>query len=88
MSVSPGDDVGTDLRCLLKVASRWSIVRTSIKVALVVGTILNLFNLWQLILGGMPLPWIHVAANYLVPYCVSSYGAARNELTRSAGERT
>lgn len=82
MSVSLRDDVGTDVRRLLRAALRRSIVRTSVKVALVVGTILNLLNLWQLILAGMPLPWIHVAANYLVPYCVASYSAARNELTR------
>jgi hypothetical protein len=77
------EGAGTGLRRLFEVALRWGIVRTSLKVALMVGTILNLLNHWQLILGGMPLPWLHVVANYLVPYCVSSYSAARNELTRS-----
>ena len=83
MPASLRADVGTGMPRLLTVAFRGGVVRTSLQVAVAVGTILNLLNLWQLILVGMPLPWIHVAANYLVPYCVASYSAARNELTRS-----
>lgn len=34
-------------------------------------------------LDGLPLSWFHVGLNYLVPYCVSSYSAARNEMRRN-----
>lgn len=54
----------------------------AIKVALVVGTILNLINQGGRVMEGMPPSWFHVVLNYLVPYCVSSYSAARNELRR------
>ncbi|GAC1357988.1 MAG: hypothetical protein NVSMB34_12720 [Variovorax sp.] len=62
------------------------IVRAALKVSLVVGTVLNIIN------NGERL-WVHhdagfwqVALNYLVPYCVSSYSAARNEAQRLRDE--
>lgn len=58
------------------------IVIAAIKVALVVGTILNLINQGGRLLEGLPPSWFHMVLNYLVPYCVSSYSAARNELRR------
>lgn len=58
------------------------IVLAAIKVALVVGTILNLINQGGRVMEGLPPSWFHVVLNYLVPYCVSSYSAARNELRR------
>ena len=58
----------------------------ALKVSLVVGTVLNLIN------NGEQL-WLHhslnlwqCALNFLVPYCVSSYSAARNEAQRQRGE--
>lgn len=58
------------------------IVLAAIKVALVVGTILNLINQGGRVMEGLSPSWFHVGLNYLVPYCVSSYSAARNELRR------
>lgn len=58
---------------------------SALKVSLVVGTVLNLINngeqwwthhtvnLWQALF------------NYVVPFCVSSYSAARNEAQRPPG---
>lgn len=63
-------------------ACKEPIVLAAIKVALVVGTILNLINQGGRVMEGMPPSWFHVVLNYLVPYCVSSYSAARNELRR------
>ena len=71
---------------LLRIASSRRIVATSVRVALLVGTILNLANHWDAIVGAAHLPWIHVAVNYIIPYCVASYSAARNELTRLKSE--
>ncbi len=67
---------------LFQTACKPSIVQAAIKVAIVVGTILNLINQGGRLLDGQPLSWFHVGLNYLVPYCVSSYSAARNEMHR------
>lgn len=72
----------TTLSNLLQVASRRSIVLAAIRLALVVGTVLNLINQGGRLADGLPLSWFHVGLNYLVPYCVASYSAARNELQR------
>lgn len=59
------------------------IVGEAFKVALVVGTVLNFINhgaqLWAL----RPANLWQVALNFVVPYCVSSYSAARNEAQNS-----
>lgn len=68
---------------LLQIAFKRSIVQAAIKVALVVGTLLNLINQGGRLLDGLPPSWFHVGLNYLVPFCVSSYSAARNEMRRN-----
>ncbi len=67
---------------LLRTACQRPTVLAALRVALVVGTVLNLINQGGRVVDGQPLSWFHVALNYLVPYCVSSYSAARNELRR------
>ncbi len=52
------------------------------KVALVVGTLLNVINQGGHLADGLPLSWLQIVLNYLVPFCVSSYSAARSELNR------
>jgi len=71
------------LSTLVQTAFKRSIVQAAIKVAIVVGTLLNLINQGGRLFDGLPLSWFHVGLNYLVPYCVSSYSAARNEMRRS-----
>lgn len=66
----------------LDVATQRHIVRGAIKISLVVGTVLNIINQGGRVLDGLPLSWLHVGMNYLVPYCVASYSAARNEMRR------
>jgi len=68
------------LNALFRAATQSRIVKAALKVALPVGTILNVLNQGGSVLAGAPIPWLHVAANYLVPFCVPSYSAARNEL--------
>lgn len=62
------------------------IAGSALKVCAVVGTVLNLVNngpqLWQLHTVSA---W-QVLLNYVVPFCVSSYSAARNERSRGAGD--
>jgi hypothetical protein len=54
--------------------------KRSLLVALVVGTILNLINQGDAILLGYPVQWLKGGLTYLVPYCVSTYGAVSYRL--------
>ena len=56
------------------------IVTSALKITLVVGTVLNLVNQSEAILYEADISWFHLALNYLVPYCVASYSAAKNEI--------
>jgi len=62
------------------------IARPALKVAALVGTVLNVVNNGGQLWAGQPVNLWHVALNFLVPYCVSSYSAARNEATRARGD--
>lgn len=48
--------------------------------------ILNVIYQGETIFSGSEISWIHLLMNYLVPYRVASYSAAKNELTRSDNE--
>ena len=67
---------------LVRIAMTPAIVRASMKVALVVGTILNTVNQGEALLRGGSPSWIQVALNFVVPFCVSAYSAANNQLNR------
>ena len=61
------------------------IAGSAVKVSAVVGTVLNLIN-------NGPQFWQHhtinvwqALLNYVVPFCVSAYSAARNERSRRGG---
>lgn len=56
------------------------IVKNSLKISLVVGSLLNLINQGERLLNGDTISWFHLLLNYLVPYCVASYSATRNEI--------
>lgn len=49
--------------------------RRSFVVALVVGTVLNLINQGDALLGGGTVNWAKIALTFAVPYCVATYGA-------------
>lgn len=57
------------------------IVVGALRVSFVVGCVLNLINQGEAILSVGPIAWGHVLLNFLVPYAVSSYSAARNQLS-------
>jgi len=52
----------------------------SLRVAIVVGTILNLINQGDALFGALPLNWTKVLLTYFVPYAVSTYGAVSYRL--------
>ena len=49
--------------------------RRALGVALIVGTILNLINQGDALIAGGPVDLPKLLLNYVVPYCVSTYGA-------------
>ena len=49
-------------------------------VALVVGTILNLINQGDALLGGTAVSWGKIILTYIVPYAVCTYGAVSSRL--------
>lgn len=70
------------MRDLLHSACSRRIVINSARIALVVGTVLNLVNQGEAMVAGAPVSWIHLLLNYAVPYCVASYSAAKNEMAQ------
>lgn len=64
--------------CLCAVSD--GIPRRSFYVALVVGTILNLINQGDAILGAAFVNWLKIVLTYVVPYAVCTYGAVSAQL--------
>lgn len=67
---------------LLRLACERPIVLAALKVAAVVGTVLNLVNQGAPFLAGEALNIPQLLMNFFVPYCVSSYSATKNELRK------
>ena len=61
--------------------------RRSFGVALIVGTILNLINQGDALLAGTHLDVIKLLLTFLVPYCVSTYGAVSYRLHAERSRR-
>jgi len=59
--------------------------RRSLYVALVVGTVLNLINQGDALLGMASINWWKVLLTYCVPYAVCTYGTVSYQLKK--GER-
>lgn len=72
------------IQSLIAIVVSRRIARNAAQVSAVVGTVLNLVNQGASIWEGHDISWLHLAMNYIVPYCVASYSAARNELSRRA----
>lgn len=68
---------------LLRLMLQPSIVRSALKVSLVVGTVLNVINNGEQIWTFHTVTLWRFALNFVVPYCVSSYSAARNQAQHS-----
>jgi hypothetical protein len=74
-------DLGmTALRTFCRYATGDGIPRSSFKVAVVVGLILNAINQGDALLGSAPVDWTKLALTFLVPYCVATYGAVSARL--------
>ena len=58
----------------------------ALKVALIVGIMLNAVNNGDRLSHGDAINWWQFALNVVVPFCVSSYSAARNDLLRAGDD--
>ncbi|MPZ59033.1 MAG: hypothetical protein GEU91_21610 [Rhizobiales bacterium] len=56
--------------------------RRSLAVALIVGTVLNLINQGDALVGGGSIDWLKIVLTYCVPYAVCTYGAVTTQLAR------
>lgn len=59
----------------LELAFSFPVMRQSIIVALVVGTVLCLINQGDALFTGKTLNYWKLGLTYLIPFCVSTYGA-------------
>jgi len=66
---------GITIMRFLSYALEAGIPRRSFVVAAVVGTVLNLINQGDAMVGGRALDWTKIALTFIVPYCVATYGA-------------
>ncbi len=75
-----GDDPSIPPRCLRCALTYGPLVRRSLIVAVVVGTLLIAINQGNVLLGGSfppSLVW-KIPLTYTVPYCVATFGAIMN----------
>ncbi|MBE7942745.1 MULTISPECIES: nitrate/nitrite transporter NrtS [Ramlibacter] len=72
---------------LMRAALSKRIAASALRISLAVGTVLNLANQSEALFGTTEFSWLHGFLNYLVPYCVASYSAAKNEVTSRADAR-
>lgn len=70
------------MRVLLRAALSRPVATVAWRIALVVGTVLNLINQGPEIYAGGEPSWAHITLNYLVPYCVASYSGATMHVRR------
>ncbi len=56
--------------------------KRSLYVAIVVGTVLNLINQGDALLGASPINWTKIVLTYFVPYAVATYGAISYRLSQ------
>jgi len=69
------------LRRVWNYATADGVARRSLLVAAVVGTILNAINQGDALLGDGTINWVKIWLTYIVPYCVSTYGAVAYRLS-------
>lgn len=75
------------MKALLRAAWSRRIALSALRIALVVGTLLNAINQGPALFAGDDVSWTHLLLNYLVPYCVATYSAARNQISRERETR-
>ncbi len=75
------------VRHFLATSRRREIVWRALRMAALVGTVLALINHGPTLLAGTMDAghWLQVGLTYVVPYCVSTYAATKQEMRHQAG---
>jgi len=76
------------LRLACQYALSDGVPRRSVFVALLVGTVLNLINQGDALLGAVPINWFKIILTYCVPYAVSTYGAVSVQIRQATSAGT
>lgn len=73
-----------------RAATEHGVPKRSLRLAIVVGTVLNLINQGDALLAGAGLSWFKIGLTYVIPYLVSTYGAVsvRMALSHAQAERS
>ena len=71
------------LRLACQYALSDGVPRRSLFAALLVGTVLNLINQGDALLGAVPINWFKIILTYCVPYAVSTYGAVSVQIRQA-----
>ncbi len=72
-------------RRVIRLSLADGIPASSLRVAIVVGVILNLINQGDALLGLARPHWVKMILTFIVPYCVATYGAVSYRLRDSKG---
>lgn len=72
-------------RTLVQLMVQPRIAKAALRVSLLVGTVLNLVNNGERLWTGHGVNLWQMAMNYVVPFCVSAYSAARVQASRPEG---
>jgi len=70
------------LRRALHYATSAGTPARSLRIAVIVGTALNLINQYDALFGVVPLNWLKLCLTYAMPYAVSTYGAVAFRLAQ------
>lgn len=73
------------MRSWFALASERAVVLTAVRVALIVGTLLNAVNQGSQILHGVGVDWPRLALNFVVPYVVSTVSAVQIKRNSARG---
>ena len=76
-----------DKKTLLLSAVSDGVPWSALKVAVVVGTVLNAINQADAIFGSVPISWPKLVLTYLVPYAVFTFGAVSAKARQFADVR-
>jgi hypothetical protein len=74
-------------RRLVRYSLSGGVPARSLRVAVVVGTALNLINQGDAIFGPAPVHWLKLMLTFIMPYAVSTYGAVAMRM-RMRDDRT
>lgn len=74
-------------KSLMQTVVATDILRNAAKVAFIVGLVLNVINQGPALWYGGDISWWHVLLNFLVPFCVSSYSAAKHQMAHAGASK-